>query len=159
VFGIAEVHSELIMVSEARCRTLPPDENKVVEAFCEFLREEGFEVSQALTTKQQGIDVVAKHLTSGVRLLAEVKGGTSSRKNSPRVGHAYTPEQVLNRVAKGVFTCLQLRSQYPDATSTRVMLAVPSDPHSFGTYLDSVSNILKSAAIEIWFAPPTKDHG
>ena len=125
------------------------DENDVVNETCKYLEAHGFLVSQRLSTIERGVDIVAKD-ASGCTLLVEAKGGTSSREGSARFGKAYTQTQVFDRVAKGVFTCFQLRAKHPDRSRYRVMLAVP-DSRWFRAYLEPVVTELNVAGIEALF--------
>lgn len=132
--------------------TLPLDENAVVTAVGKHLTLAGYEIKQQLGTTEHGIDVIAFHPHSNVRVLVEAKGGTSSRLGSKRYGKPYTQNQVFDRVAKGVFTCLQLRTENPDKNMVRVILAIPEKPSHFKRYVASVAPSLESAGIEVWFA-------
>jgi hypothetical protein len=139
-------------VSNLTNLSLPPDENAVVTAISKHLVSSGFEIKQQLSTTEHGIDVIAQHPESKVRALVEAKGGTSSRKGSERYGKPYTQSQVFDRVAKGIFTCLQLRSSNPNKNSVRIILAVPDRPPQFKKYLSEVLENLKASGIEVWFA-------
>ena len=130
---------------------LPPDENAVVAAICKYLISSGYVITQQLTTIQRGIDVIAQHPKTKVLVHVEAKGGISSREGSPRDGKPYTHSQVFNRVAKGIFTCLQLRTKNPDKKSVRVILAIPEGKW-FRDYVDTVLPLLDSAGVEVWFA-------
>jgi hypothetical protein len=107
---------------------------------------------QRLTTTQRGVDIVALDQETGQQFFIEAKGNTSSRKGSKRFGQPYTQSQVFDRVAKGVFTCLRLRAEYPDRDDTHVVLAVP-DGTRFRAYLTPVLQSLQEAGIEVWFEP------
>ncbi|MDW8227908.1 MAG: hypothetical protein RMJ60_08945 [Anaerolineales bacterium] len=131
---------------------LPPDENAVVTAICEELVASGYEIAQQLHTTERGIDVIAFHPQTKVKVLVEAKGGTSSRPDSNRIGKEYTQSQVFDRVAKGVFTCLQLRTENPEKDGVRVVLAIPEEPHHFKRYISTVAASLDAAGIEVWFA-------
>lgn len=131
--------------------SLPPDENAVVHAMCEALVASGYKIEQQLSTIERGIDIIAVHPQTGVKVLVEAKGGTSSRQNSERYGKPYTQTQVFDRVAKGIFTCLQLRTENSDKKSVRVILAIPDEPSFFRKYISTVASSLDSAGIEIWF--------
>jgi predicted nuclease with RNAse H fold len=135
-----------------QAQSLPPDENAVVFAICNELTASGFEITQQLHTTERGIDVIAQHPQTKVKLLVEAKGGTSSKQDSERYGKPYTQTQVFDRVAKGIFTCLQLRTENPDKGAVRVILAIPDEPHHFKKYISTVSPSLDSAGIEVWFA-------
>ncbi len=103
-------------------------------------------------TSEHGIDVIAEHPETKVKLLIEAKGGTSSKPGSSRYGLPYTKSQVFDRVAKGIFTCMQLRTNNPDKKAVRVILAVPEEPNYFKEYLRTVSSSLDCSGIEVWFA-------
>jgi hypothetical protein len=126
------------------------DENKVVTSVCARLEAMGCKIDQQLTTKQKGIDVIAHHLASGHKYFVEAKGGTSSRDGSARSGRAYSASQVFNRVAKGVFTCIELRAKNSNRENEHVILAVP-DSESFRKYLKPTLEQLKGVGIEVWF--------
>ena len=126
------------------------DENAIVNETCKYLEAQGFVISQRLSTIERGVDIVANDPSSGCTLLVEAKGGTSSREGSARFGKAYTQTQVFDRVAKGVFTCFQLRAKHPDRSQYRVVLAVP-DSRWFCSYLEPVVPELKAAGIEAVF--------
>lgn len=126
------------------------DENAVINATCQRFEAQGFVISQRLSTIERGVDIIAEDLSSGCRLLVEAKGGTSSMGNSARFGKPYTQTQVFDRVAKGIFTCFQLRAKHPDRALYRVILAVP-DSRWFKSYLEPVLADLKTAGIEALF--------
>jgi len=126
------------------------DENAVVEAVCFRLKKSGCHIVNRLLTTQRGVDVEARNDVSGVEFFVEAKGGTSSRLGSPRFGLDYSQSQVFDRVAKGVFTCLELRAARLDRTKSRVILAVP-EARWFRHYLAPLMADLKAAGIEIWF--------
>jgi hypothetical protein len=134
-----------------RKEILPLDENAVVESVVERLRSKGYEIKQKRMTTQQGIDVIAYHPQNNITALVEAKGGTSSRAGSQRYGKSYDKNQVFDRVSKGVFTCLQLRSENQNKDSVTVILAVPEKPDYFRIYLESVSSSMKAAGIEVWY--------
>lgn len=131
------------------------DENAVVNETCKCLEAQGFVVSQRLSTIERGVDIVAQDPSSGCKILVEAKGGTSSMEGSARFGKAYTQTQVFDRVAKGVFTCFQLRSRHPDRSRYRVMLAVP-DSRWFRSYLEPVLVELNAAGVEAMFVQESK---
>lgn len=126
------------------------DENTVVNATCKQLEGQGFVILQRLSTIERGIDIIAEEPSSGCKLLVEAKGGTSSIESSARFGKPYTQTQVFDRVAKGVFTCFQLRAKNPDRARYRVMLAVP-DSRWFRSYLEPILAELRTAGIEAMF--------
>ena len=144
------------MISRNSDVMLPPDENAVVSAVCEHLMSSGYQIIHRSTTTEHGIDVIAEHPETKVRVLVEAKGGTSSREGSERFGKPYTQTQVLDRVAKGIYTCLKYRTANPDKKTVRVILALPNSPRSFQEYVNQVLLSLVQAGIEVWY---TKDIG
>lgn len=126
------------------------DENEVVDSVCLRLKDMGFTIKKRCTTTDRGIDVVAESPNGGERYLVEAKGGTSSREGSARFGKPYTQSQVFDRVANGVFTCLEMRAGNPSCRNTHVVLAVP-DQSRFHIYLGPVLEQLRVAGIEVWF--------
>jgi hypothetical protein len=101
------------------------DENAVVNATCKYREARGFVISQRLSTVERGVDIIAEETSTGCKLVVEAKDGTSSMEGSPRFRKLYTQTQVFDCVAKGVFTCFQLRAKNPDRANCKVMLAVP----------------------------------
>ena len=130
------------------------DENDVVELTCRHLEEQGLIIKQRLSTIERGVDIIAENPLTGSRAYVEAKGGTSSRDGSARFGKPYTQTQVFDRVAKGVFTCFQLRAQYPIRESSRILLAVP-DQRWFRSYLEPILSELQTAGIEVMFVSGT----
>jgi hypothetical protein len=126
------------------------DENTVIDVLCAELKAAGFDIQQRLSTVEQGIDLIAAHAGHGLKVLVEAKGGTSSRVGSARHGNRYTPSQVFDRVAKGIFTCLQLRDSHQDTNGVRVVLAVP-ETALFYKYIHTVKGVLRQAEIDVWF--------
>ncbi|SRR6266566_3998994 len=126
------------------------DENAVIDSVCHRLEALGCQVRQRLTTTEHGVDVIAHNVKNGQQYFIEAKGGTSSREGSNRFGKPYTQSQVFDRVAKGVFTCLQLRGQYPNREKVHVILAVP-DTKWFRSYITPVLSQLQGAGLEVWF--------
>jgi hypothetical protein len=142
-------------VRDLASREIYMDENAVVKATCKHLEEQGYIISQRLSTIERGVDTIAEDPSTGCKLLVEAKGATSSREGSPRFGKPYTQTQVFDRVAKGVFTCFQLRAKNPDRARYRVILAVP-DIRWFRSYLEPILAELKAAGIEAMFVTESK---
>jgi hypothetical protein len=129
------------------------DENQVIHSLCAHLASTGYEITQQLHTTEHGIDIIATERTTGRKLLVEAKGGTSSRVGSNRFGLPYTQTQVYDRVSKGIFTVMQLRSQHPDTLAVSVALAVPDSPW-FRQYIRSVIVQLAALSIQVLSVRP-----
>lgn len=101
------------------------DENALVSFVAAWLRGEGFDVKQALTTKQKGIDIVAER--GPETWLIEAKGATSSRADSPRFGRSFSSQQAHNRIAKAFYTGAKLAAANA-GPGVRILLAIPDHP-------------------------------
>lgn len=126
------------------------DENAVVESTCKLLISSGCLIVKRCNTTQRGIDIIARKESSGEEFFIEAKGGTSSRSGSPRYGKPYTQSQVFDRVAKGVFTCIELRAKHSNRSNQHIILAVPNE-RWFHYYLKPALPQLEAAGLEIWF--------
>jgi hypothetical protein len=125
------------------------DENEIINAICEHLTREGYVVHQRLHTTQRGVDIAAAHTESGRKIYIEAKGGTSSREGSNRFGTPYTPSQVFDLSAKGVYAALVLRSKHPNRAQEEVVLAAP-DTRLYRKYLTPIVDQLIDAGIEVF---------
>jgi len=124
------------------------DENQIIAATIQILKLDGYSICSSCSTTQRGVDIIAEK--SDTTVLVEAKGGTSSRSKSSRFGKPYTQSQVFDRVAKGVFTCLQLRSKHRNIKD-RVILSVPKSEW-YLRYLDEVlRRDLFTAGVEVLF--------
>ncbi len=65
-------------------------ENDVVRAVAHYLSQDGYEIVSQLSTLEHGIDIEAVSVKSGKRLLAEAKGGTSSKQTTRRFGKPFS---------------------------------------------------------------------
>lgn len=126
------------------------DENAVIESVCKLLISSGCQIVNRCNTTQRGIDVVARKESTGEEFFIEAKGGTSSRIGSPRFDKPYTQSQVFDRVAKGVFTCIELRSKHSNRSKQHIILAVPNE-RLFHYYLKPALPQLEASGLEIWF--------
>jgi hypothetical protein len=125
------------------------DENEIINVICEYLAHEGYVVHQRLHTTQRGVDIEASHAESGRMIYIEAKGGTSSREGSNRFGTPYTPSQVFDLSAKGVYAALVLRSKHPNREREEVVLAAP-DTRLYRKYLTPIIDQLNDVGIEVF---------
>lgn len=126
------------------------DENEIIDIVCQYLEnKKDYNIKQKLKTTEKGIDIIAENDKNGRTLWIEAKGGTSSVKKSKRYGKPYTKTQVFDRVAKGVFTGLQLLMNRKDRKNIEVGLAFP-DTKYFQEYLKPIKPILKQLNIKMF---------
>lgn len=99
-------------------------EDDVVEATARALREAGWTITQQLTTKASGVDVIAER--EGQRLLIEAKGYTSASTTSARYGKPFNPNQLWDHTAKAIYKALAVVSDGHDLAG----IALPDDPRT-----------------------------
>lgn len=129
------------------------DENEVINILCEYLREQGWEILQAITAGARGIDVIAIR-NDGLRFLIEAKGGTSSTIGSSRYGKAYTKSQVFDVTSKGLMQCFQnsVRRKENDL----IGFACPSGKY-FDDYILPIKELIGSLGITIFMVSTGKN--
>jgi hypothetical protein len=123
------------------------DENEVIDAVCVQLHGHGYTIIQRCTTNDRGIDIVAEHPSRTGKLLVEAKGARSSKPGSPRFGENYRKPEVLDRVAKGVYTAVSMYASRNGGDE--VALAYPDTPW-FGEYLSAVKPVLEQLGIKVF---------
>ncbi len=101
-------------------------EGEVIEFVCNYLAEHDFEIIQKLSTKEQGDDIVA--LKSGMKLIIEAKGESSSNKNSSRYGQPFNYNQVKTHVGAALYKVLEiLTREMNDGNAVVVGIALPNN--------------------------------
>jgi hypothetical protein len=96
-------------------------EDDVVDAVCQWLRADGYEIKQQLLATQRGFDIVARK--AGVELVIEAKGAGSSKTHTPRFGQEFNSGQVFDHVAKAVLKALRVVSN----ADARAGIALPDN--------------------------------
>jgi hypothetical protein len=100
------------------------NEDDVVEATARALRSTGWTITQQLTTKATGVDLIAER--HGQRLLVEAKGYTSASVTSARYGKPFSPNQLWDHAAKAIYKALAVVSAGEDLAA----VALPDDPRT-----------------------------
>jgi hypothetical protein len=90
-------------------------ESQVITAVCRYLRKNGFHVTQHLSEKQRGRDIIAVAKNGRDKIAIEAKGETSSMSHTRRYGKCFNSGQVTDHVAKALYcaardTSLQMRA-------------------------------------------------
>ena len=121
-------------------------ENDVVTAVSNYLKEKGYTIDQALTTSQQGIDIVATHPTHG-KCLVEAKGATSSKTSSNRYGKEFNNNQIKTHVGVALLKSFQTIQINKDAD---VVIALP-DNSGHRKIIYSMHYPIKKSGIKVFF--------
>lgn len=124
------------------------DENELVAFLCDYLVTEGYQITQRLSTKQKGIDIIAKNPASSGRLLIEAKGGASSRASNNNKRKNFTAPQSLNRVAKALYTAAALYS-HERQDRDEIALAFPHTAR-YVMLLNNILPLLKELKVRIF---------
>ena len=121
-------------------------ENNIVEYVSIFLKKKGYNIDQALTTSQQGIDIIAKHPEKGY-CLVEAKGATSSKKESSRFGKEFNANQIKTHVGVAILKSYQTLQEHPSA---KVAIALPNNT-GHKKVINSIREPLKKSGIKLFF--------
>ena len=127
-------------------------ENDVVTAVSNYLIDKGYAIDQALTTSQQGIDIVATHPVHG-RCLVEAKGATSSKIASNRYGIEFNNNQIKTHIGVAILKSFQTIQLNKDA---EVVIALP-DNTGHRKIIDSMHFPIKKSGINIFFVNDNMD--
>lgn len=131
------------------------DENFVVNSVATFLAARGFDIEQRRTTTQTGVDLRAKHPSSGELWLVEAKGQTSAAIGSRRHGKPFNSSQIRVHVAMALYAAAALRQLHPDRTAVHVAIALP-DCSAHRKRVVAISQILDLAGIEVLWVSATR---
>ncbi len=123
------------------------NENDVVNSICWLLEKHGYSVISKKNTYQQGVDITAKHTTSGEMFFVEAKGNTSSKDNTAKFGQPFSNSQVKNHVSAAFFCVAKIREENP-CENTRVAIAVP-DNTNYRSNLEKIKNTLSVLRVEV----------
>ena len=96
-------------------------ENDVVEAVAEYLKDQGWQITDMSQTDQRGHDILARR--GGIALAVEAKGGTSSKRGTHRHGLPFNSGQKRSHV----FVALYKAACVFSAGHYRPGIALPSD--------------------------------
>jgi hypothetical protein len=119
-------------------------EDEVVDAVCEWLRADGYVITQQLLATQRGFDIVARK--DGVDLVVEAKGAGSSKSHTARHGREFDSGQVFSHVAKAVLKALRVESQ----GTFRGAIALP-DNAAHRREIDQISTALTQVGITVFW--------
>ncbi|MFY2154926.1 hypothetical protein ACOSZF_04435 [Cytobacillus firmus] len=103
-------------------------EGRVIECVCNYLNEHDFEILQKLSTTEQGDDIIA--IKSGVKLIIEAKGESSSNQNSSRYGQPFTYNQVKTHVGVALYKVSEILTRELNSGNDVVVgIALPGNEH------------------------------
>lgn len=124
------------------------NENQVVEAVCNHLKSEGFQIKNRCSTKQQGYDIDAINPGSGRRLIIEAKGASSARKDSARYGKAFSDNQVRSHVARAFYAAAATLQK--EGGNVDVGIALP-DQVVHKKFIEGISQSLHTLGILVYW--------
>lgn len=101
-------------------------ENDVVESVCRLAKAHGYDVHRQLTTRERGLDIVArKQGVPVIELRVEAKGETSSKGTTNRYGKPFSTAQIRDHVANAFYSAAAMLGAPGDVGSVRVAIALP----------------------------------
>lgn len=114
-------------------------EDQVVDAVCNYLNSQAWEIKSCSHTTEHGIDIVARRGTEA--LLVEAKGETSNKANSKRYGKPFNRAQCRDHVANALYVAAAMIGKGQTA------IALPDTPlHRH--FIDKVGKAI--AELGIW---------
>src|SRR3954451_12513329 len=118
-------------------------EDRVVDAVCRKLVDDGYAIAQRASAVQHGFDIVATK--EGRDLVIEAKGAGSSKSGTARYGMEFNSGQVFDHVAKAVLKAMRIVS----ADAARAGVALP-DNQAHRREVDQVAPALQAAGIAVF---------
>ena len=128
-------------------------ENDVVNAMVSFLKGKGYEITQALSTDEHRVDIIAKSST-GINCFIEAKGGTSSKEGTNRYGKPFNKSQVFTHISVALTKSLQAIQNHSQQNFF-VGIALPKDQNHF-SLIGSINKPLKQIGIKVYFVDETR---
>ncbi|MBT4024851.1 hypothetical protein [Desulfobacula sp.] len=120
-------------------------ENNIVDFVSKYLEKDGCTITQALNTKQQGIDIVAEHPQKGY-CFVEAKGATSSKKGSSRYGKEFNSSQIRTHMGVAILKSFQTLQLHP---TSQVAIALPNNKGHRGI-IDSMQLPIRNSGIRVY---------
>ncbi len=121
-------------------------ENDIVHRVAEYLKNDGYNVTQRLGTLEKGVDIIAEK--AGVTLYVEAKGETSSKEASSRYGKCFSQNQAKTHVAMAILASMKILASKPEK-STKVAIAFPANK-DHKVLISSIEGVLKRAGIDVF---------
>lgn len=101
-------------------------ENDIIESVCQLLKAHEYEVLRQLTTRERGLDIVArKRGDEAVEVRVEAKGETSSKEGTNRFGKPFSSAQIRDHVANALYSAAAMLEGPTAGCLTRVAIALP----------------------------------
>ncbi|MBU5312141.1 hypothetical protein KQI38_08895 [Tissierella carlieri] len=122
-------------------------EDQVIGYFCDYLIANGYEVRQALSTKEKGIDVIAEK--DGMNIKAEAKGATSALTTSNRYGIEFSKNQVRNHVSVGLSMISKLMTKDNDYNIDYAFVLPDNNNHI--NEIESIRLVIRRLCIKVFF--------
>lgn len=121
-------------------------ENQVIEYFCNYLKNDGYQIKQSLNTKEKGIDIIASK--NGRLMKAEAKGSTSALKTSSNYGKEFSKSQVHTHISVALFMISKLMTDDNDKNIDYAFVLPFNDNHV--KEINSISLVLKKLNITVF---------
>lgn len=123
-------------------------ENGVVENVCNYLRENGYQINQALNTEQHGIDIVAN--SDNLTLKIEAKGATSSKIDTSRFGKGFNRNQVKTHISVALYAISKLISDEIETNNVKYSFALPDDKNH-RSIIEGIEKVLGILNISVFW--------
>ena len=126
-------------------------ENDIVINVCSYLTEHGYNIKQALTTTQKGIDIIA--LKDEKVILIEAKGETSASEGTKRFGKEFNSNQAKHHIAMALYAVSCYKTEHPDELHTFGLAFPKNDNHRKA--VNKIMRVIKELDIKIFWVDDT----
>ncbi len=123
--------------------------NEIMETVSLYLLERGYSILRKSDARREGVDIVAKEAGSNLKIHIVAKGGKS------QLGKPYSDSEVFARVAKAIYTLVQVHESGVLSPGDKTAFAVPDMP-VFRKYLSFLDSLMIPFGIMVFFVTEEK---
>lgn len=123
-------------------------ESEVIVATSQFLKSQRFQITQALSEIEQGVDIEGVTPDGATEFSVEAKGETSSKPSTARFGKPFDSKQVFDHVSKAFYCAARDNSK-----GLLAGIALPCN-EAHVTRVEKIAPALRRLGIEIFWVLP-----
>ena len=125
------------------------NENDIINRLQSYFKK-NYKIKKFSKTNERGVDLIVENIDSGIQMLIEVKGETSSKPNSSRYGKPFSNSQVRTHIAEAVLTALKVVSNVENGNHVLAGIALP-DTELHIRHIKKVRSALKKLKVKIFW--------
>lgn len=125
------------------------DKNEIMETVSLYLLQQGYSILRKSNARREGVDIVAREAASNVKIHIVAKGDKS------RLGKPYSDSDVFARVAKAIYSLVQVHESGILSPGDKTAFAVPDTP-VFRKYLSFLDSLMSRFGTMVFFVTDEK---